>query len=180
MYFRLLYFTFCGPSSSVGIATMGWTVRGSNPGGARYSAPVQTGPGAHPASYTMGTVSFPGVKYGRGVLLTTQPLPVPWSWKRKAKPLPTLWATTGPVTGTLYLYYVHSVLLFNEITRDEIIQSEESNLDSDNNKTAAVHDSTHSRAVYSTCSFSHTVKLLQQLYDLLSFVFKQAIKLNCL
>jgi hypothetical protein len=29
---------------------------------ARYSAPVQTGPGAHPASYTMGTGSFPGVK----------------------------------------------------------------------------------------------------------------------
>jgi len=30
--------------------------------GARFSAPVQTGPGAHPASYTMGTGSFPGVK----------------------------------------------------------------------------------------------------------------------
>jgi hypothetical protein len=36
--------------------------------GARFSAPVQTGPGAHPASYTMGTVCFPGVKrQGRGV-----------------------------------------------------------------------------------------------------------------
>jgi hypothetical protein len=44
----------------------GWTVRGSNPGGgARYSAPVQTGPGAHPPSYTMGTESFPGVKRPR-------------------------------------------------------------------------------------------------------------------
>ena len=31
-------------------------------GGARFSAPVQTGPGAHPASYTMGTGTFPGVK----------------------------------------------------------------------------------------------------------------------
>jgi len=30
--------------------------------GARFSLPVQTGPGAHPASYTMGTGSFPGVK----------------------------------------------------------------------------------------------------------------------
>jgi hypothetical protein len=29
---------------------------------ARFSAPVQTGPGAHPASCTMGTGSFPGVK----------------------------------------------------------------------------------------------------------------------
>ena len=30
--------------------------------GARLSAPVQTGPGAHPASYTMGTGTFPKVK----------------------------------------------------------------------------------------------------------------------
>ena len=38
------------------------------PVGARFSAPVQTGPGAHPASSTMGTGSFPGVKWpGRGV-----------------------------------------------------------------------------------------------------------------
>ena len=35
---------------------------------ARFSAPVQTGPGAHSASCTMGTGSFPGVKRpGRGV-----------------------------------------------------------------------------------------------------------------
>ena len=35
--------------------------------GARYSAHVQTGPGANPASYTVGTGSFPGVKRpGRG------------------------------------------------------------------------------------------------------------------
>jgi hypothetical protein len=34
---------------------------------ARFSAPVQTGPGAHPASYTVGTGSFPGEKRpGRG------------------------------------------------------------------------------------------------------------------
>jgi hypothetical protein len=33
------------------------------------SAPVQPGPGAHPASYTMGTESLPGVKRpGRGVV----------------------------------------------------------------------------------------------------------------
>jgi hypothetical protein len=36
--------------------------------GARFSAPVQTGSGAYPASYTMGTKSFQGVKRpGRGV-----------------------------------------------------------------------------------------------------------------
>jgi len=36
--------------------------------GARFAAPVQTGSGAHPASYTMGTGFFPGVRrQGRGV-----------------------------------------------------------------------------------------------------------------
>ena len=29
---------------------------------ARFSAPVQTSPAPHPASYTMGTGSFPGTK----------------------------------------------------------------------------------------------------------------------
>jgi hypothetical protein len=38
------------------------------PVGARVSAPNQTDPGAHPASYTVGTESFPGVKQaGHGV-----------------------------------------------------------------------------------------------------------------
>jgi hypothetical protein len=43
-----------------------------NPSGADFP-PVQTGPEAHPASCTMGAGSFPGLKYGRGVLLTTHP-----------------------------------------------------------------------------------------------------------
>jgi hypothetical protein len=47
----------CGPGSSVGIAT---DYGLDSPGiesrwGARFSAPVQTVPGAHPASCTMGT-----------------------------------------------------------------------------------------------------------------------------
>jgi hypothetical protein len=37
---------------------------------ARFSAPVQTGPGTQPSSCTMGTRSFPGVKSGRGETLT--------------------------------------------------------------------------------------------------------------
>ena len=37
---------------------------------ARFSAPVQTGPGAHPGSCTMGTGPFPGVKIDRSVTLT--------------------------------------------------------------------------------------------------------------
>ena len=40
---------------------------------ARLSAPVQTGPVAHPASCTTGTWSFPRVKSGRGVTLTPHP-----------------------------------------------------------------------------------------------------------
>ena len=45
--------------------------------GARFSVPVQTSPGAHPASCTMGTGSFPAVKIGRGVTLTPHPHLVP-------------------------------------------------------------------------------------------------------
>ena len=54
---------------------------------ARFFAPVQTGPEAHPASCKMGTGSFPGVKCGRGVTLTNHPLLVPWSRKSRAIPL---------------------------------------------------------------------------------------------
>ena len=82
------------PGSSVGIAT-GYGLHG--PGieyrwEARFSAPVQTGPGAHPASCTMGTGSFLGVKSGRGVTLTPHPLLVPWSRKSRSIPLLPLWA----------------------------------------------------------------------------------------
>jgi hypothetical protein len=59
----------CGPGSSVGVAT-DYGLDG--PGiesrlGARFFAHVQTGPAAHPASCTVGTGSFPGLKRpGRG------------------------------------------------------------------------------------------------------------------
>ena len=63
----LLYW---GRDSAVGIATRcGLDGPGieSRWGGARFSAPIQTGPGAHPASCTMRTGSLPGVKRpGRG------------------------------------------------------------------------------------------------------------------
>ena len=36
-----------------------------------------------------------GVEYSWGVLLTTHPLLVPWSWKSRAIPLPTLWPQLG-------------------------------------------------------------------------------------
>jgi len=63
-----------GPGSSVGIATelrAGWSGIESQWG--RDFPSVQTGPGAHPASCTMGTESFPRVKCGRGVLLDHSP-----------------------------------------------------------------------------------------------------------
>jgi len=86
----------CVPGSSVGIATelrAGWSGIECRCG--RDFPPVQTGPGAYPASCTMGTVSFPGVKCGRSALLITHPLLVPRSWKSRAIPLPTLRATLG-------------------------------------------------------------------------------------
>ena len=99
-----------GPGSVVGIATStGWTVRGSDPGGARFSAPVQIGPGAHPASCTMGTGSFPGVKSGRGVTLTPHPLLVPWSRKGRAIPLLPLCAVR-PVQSLSACTRVHFTL----------------------------------------------------------------------
>ena len=85
----ILYYS--GPGSSVGIAT---ELRAGRSGiesrWERDFPPVQIGPGTHPASCKIGTGPFPGVKSDRGVLLTTHPLLVPWSWKSRAIPLPTL------------------------------------------------------------------------------------------
>jgi len=84
-------------------------------GGVRFSTRVQTGPGANPASCIMGTVSFPGVKSGRGVTLTPHSLVVPWLWKSRAIPLlPPMGrpACTEPqclYKGDLYLYFYRSI-----------------------------------------------------------------------
>ena len=86
----------CGPRSSVGIVTdYGLDDPGSNTGGGRDFPPVQTGHGTHSVSCEMGIGSFPEVKCGRGVLLTTHPLLVTRSWKSRAIPLPTLRTTPG-------------------------------------------------------------------------------------
>ena len=56
-----------GPGVSVGIAIdYGLDGPGIEFRWGRDFPPVQTGTGAHPASYTMGTGSFPGVNYGPG------------------------------------------------------------------------------------------------------------------
>jgi hypothetical protein len=73
-----------GPGSSVGKATELRAGRSGDriPMEARFSVPVQTGPGTHPASCTIGTGSFPGVEGGRGVTLTPHPLLLPRSKNR--------------------------------------------------------------------------------------------------
>jgi len=79
--------------------------------GARFSAPVRTGPGAHPASCTMGTGSIPGVKSGQGVTLISHPLLVPWSRKSRAIPLLPLWAIQ-PVQSLTACTRAHFTLTF--------------------------------------------------------------------
>jgi hypothetical protein len=76
-----------GIAQSVQRLAIGWTVRGSNPGGARFSATVQTGPWAHPASFTMGTGSLSRGQSGRG-----------WRWP------PTISSAEVKERVQLYLY----------------------------------------------------------------------------
>ena len=90
---------------------------GKSPYGGRFSAPVQTGFGAHPARCTMGTGSFPGIKSGLGVTLTRHPLLVPWSWKGRTIPLLPLWAvrpvqSLSACTRVTFTFYVYITLLF--------------------------------------------------------------------
>jgi hypothetical protein len=70
LYIYIYIYIYMGRDSAVRIATR-YGLDG--PGiesrwGARFSAPIQTGPATHQASYTMGTGPFSGVKRpGRGV-----------------------------------------------------------------------------------------------------------------
>jgi len=68
---------------------------GSSPGGDEIFRPSRSALGLTqpPVKWVPGF--FPGVKCGRGVLLTTHPFLVRRSWKSRAIPLPTLWATPG-------------------------------------------------------------------------------------
>ena len=92
--------------------------------GAIFSAPVQTGPAAHPASCTMDTGSFPGIKSGRGVTVSTYPLLVPWSRKSKAIPLLPLWAVR-PVQSLSACIRAHfTFFFFLTLTRREVTHAQ--------------------------------------------------------
>jgi hypothetical protein len=61
-YVILIAFPWAGQSSRCSDWPLAGRSENRIPVGARFSAPVQTGPGVHPDSYSMGTGSFPGVK----------------------------------------------------------------------------------------------------------------------
>ena len=74
-------------------------MRGSSPGGARFSVRPDRPWGPPSLLYNRYRV-FPD----RGVMLTTHPPLVPRLWESRAIALPTLWTKTRPVAGKLYLY----------------------------------------------------------------------------
>jgi hypothetical protein len=92
---------------------MGWMIRGSSPGVAgNFSLHhrVQTGSGAHPASYPLGTTGFfPGGKSGRGVKLITELHLVPrskneWSYTSTPQYAFMAWFSVK-AQGQLYIYF---------------------------------------------------------------------------
>jgi len=108
-----------GPGSSVRIAT-GYGLEG--PGiESRWRRDFShlSGPEAHPASCTMGTGCFPGVKSGRGLTLTSHPLLVPWSRMSTAIPLLPLWAVR-PVESLSACTRVHFTFTF---TTNSLLQT---------------------------------------------------------
>jgi hypothetical protein len=94
------------------------------PVGARFSAPVQTGPGAHPASCTTGAGSLPGVKSGRDVTLTPHPLLVPWSWKSRAISVLPLWAVrpVQALSACTRVHFSFTFTYFVNVFRGEILK----------------------------------------------------------
>ena len=104
--FILVHYVRLGRDSSVGIATRyGLDGQGiESRWGERFSAPVQTGPGACPSSCTMGTGSFPGVRRpGRGA---DHPPPSKCRGQERVGLYlySTLWAFVACYREHLYLY----------------------------------------------------------------------------
>jgi len=149
------YTDVCGPGSSVGIAT-DYGLDGSGIESRWWrdfphlSRPVP-GPTPHPASCTMGTGYFPGVKSGRGVTLTPHPLLVPWSRKSTAIPLLPLGAVrpvqilrvtfTLPLRGRLFQDTQEAT---NILTDDSLLPCPETNMGpyKHHHNTAGLHQHT--------------------------------------
>ena len=118
-----------GRDSVVGIETR---YRTDGPGiesqwGARIYAPVQTDPGAHPASYTMGTGSLPGVKQsGCGV-----DHPPPYSTEVNERANLYIFFLSGPswpVLGRILPLYIHTQMFLwlpteNKLPLDNLVRA---------------------------------------------------------
>ena len=83
---------------------------------ARFSAPVQTGPGTHPASYTMGTGSFPGGK----VAGAWRCQPTPSSNEVKERVGLYLYSSFGPLWPVLEWNLLSSTGLLENSVRDGV------------------------------------------------------------
>jgi hypothetical protein len=104
-------FESCGPGSVVGIATgYGLDVPGIEYWwGGDFPHLSRLALGAHPASCTIGTGSFPGVESGGRMTLTPHHFLEPWLWKSRAIHLLPLWAvqpveSLSACTGVYFTY----------------------------------------------------------------------------
>jgi len=77
--------------------------------GARFSAPVHTSHGAHPASYRMGTGTFPGVKQPGGDVDGPPHLELRLKKEYSYTTTP-LWAFIVYFRVKLYLYFLYEVI----------------------------------------------------------------------
>ena len=83
--------------------------------GARFPTPIQTSPGAHPASYTIGTRSLPGIEWpGHGF---DQPPPSSVEVKERVQlyiysPSEPSWPVLGQTLPLPFFYFSH---VFNTI-----------------------------------------------------------------
>jgi len=88
---------------------MGWTVRGSNPGGGEIFRTCPDWPWGPPSLLYNGYRVFPGSKERPGHDADPSPLLVPWSRKSRVKSLLLVWAvqpvqSLSACTVQLYLY----------------------------------------------------------------------------
>ena len=100
------------------------------PVGARFSTPVQTGPGVPPSLLCNGYRVFPRSKERPGRDADPSPLLVPWSRKSRAIPLLPLWAvrpvqSLSACTRVHFFFYFTPSLHCTFFTNQEFILSKE-------------------------------------------------------